>query len=144
MTAPAPREVVRQWVEAWNKRNPQAVGALTAPDFVRHDANSPDLVGPEAEMQFVAAVVAAFPDLHFAVNQVVAEGNLVADHLTGTGTHQGEFLGVPPTGRAVRIQTMETYRIADGQVAEQWVITDVLGVLQQLGVIPLPDQPTDR
>jgi steroid delta-isomerase-like uncharacterized protein len=143
MAVPSPRGVVQQWVEAWNARDPEAVGALAAPDFVRHDANSPDLVGPEAEMDFVKAVVAAFPDLHFTVNHVVAEGDFVADHLTGTGTHQGEFLGVPPTGRAVRFETMETYRVADGRVAEQWVLTDMLGVLQQLGVIPSPGEPTD-
>jgi steroid delta-isomerase-like uncharacterized protein len=144
MTVPAPREVVRQWVEAWNAHDPQAVGALTAPDFVRHDASSPELVGPEAEMQFVAAAIAAFPDLHFAVNHVVADGDLVADHLTGTGTHQGEFVGIPPTGRAVRFETMETYRIADAQVAEQWVLVDMLGLLQQLGVVPATDEPAAR
>jgi steroid delta-isomerase-like uncharacterized protein len=133
-----PSEVVQRWVNAWNARDPEAVRDLAAPGFIRHDANLPDVVGAEAEMQFVAAAVAAFPDLHFTVNHVVAEGDLVADHLTGTGTHQGEFLGVPPTGRAVRFVTMETYRVGEGQVMEQWVLMDVLGLLQQLGAVPSP------
>ena len=136
MSVVGPIEVVRRWLEAWNARDPEAVSELTASGFVRHDANLPDVVGPEEQMQFVAAAVAAFPDLHFTVHHVVAEGDLVADYLTGTGTHEGEFLGVPATGRAVQFQTMETYRVADGQVAEQWVITDVLGLLQQLGALP--------
>jgi steroid delta-isomerase-like uncharacterized protein len=136
MSVPEPIEVVRRWVEAWNARDPEAVRDLAAPDFVRHDSNLPEVVGPEAEMQFVAAVTAAFPDLHFTLEHVVAEGALVADHLTGRGTHQGQFLGVPATGRAVQFQTMETYRIAGGRVAEQWVLTDVLGLLQQIGAVP--------
>jgi len=138
MNDPAAREVVRRWVEAWNAGDPAAVRDLTAPGFVRHDANFPDVVGPDAEMQFAASALAAFPDLHFTVNHVVAEGDLVADHLTGTGTHQGQFLGVPATGRAVRFETMETYRVEDGQVLEQWVLMDVLGLLQQLGAVPSP------
>ena len=144
MTVPSPREVVQQWVDAWNAHDAEAVGALATPDFVRHDANSPDLVGPEAEIEFVNAVWAACPDLYFTVNHVVAEGDFVADHLTGTGTHQGEFLGVPATGRSIRFETMETYRVVDGRVAEQWVLTDLLGVLQQLGAVPSPGQPPDR
>src|SRR3954452_20383597 len=119
MSVPCPSEVVRRWVEGWNARSPAAVRELTAPGFVRHDANLPDVLGPDAQMQFVAAAITAFPDLHFTVHHVVAEGALVADHLTGTGTHQGEFFGVPATGRAVQFQTMETYRVADGQVMEQ-------------------------
>lgn len=142
MTVPAPREVVRQWVEAWNARDPEAVRALAAPGFVRHDANLPDVVGPDAEMQFMAAAIATFPDLQFAVHHVAAEGDLVADHLTGTGTHQGEFLGVQATGRVVHFETMETYRVADGQVVEQWVVMDLLGLLQQLGAVPVPDELT--
>jgi steroid delta-isomerase-like uncharacterized protein len=138
MTVPGPSEVVRRWVEAWNAWDPEAVRRLTAPGFVRHDANLPDVVGPDAQMQFVAAAIAAFPDLHFSVNHVVADGALVADHLTGTGTHRGAFLGVPPTGRNVQFQTMETYRITNGQVLEQWVLMDALGLLQQLGAAPSP------
>jgi predicted ester cyclase len=88
----------------------------------------------------VAEWLAAFPDIHFSVDQVVAERDLVAVHCTATGTHTGSWLGIPPTGRQITIRMAVTYRLAGGMIAEDWVLVDFLGVFQQLGLV----QPTSE
>jgi steroid delta-isomerase-like uncharacterized protein len=130
------KAAVHSWIEAFNAKDLDASFKLLAPDYVRHDANLADVVGPEAEIEFLQGVHAAFPDLHFTVQQVVAEDGIVVARLKARGTHQGDFLGVPSTGRDVNVSTVETFRVADGKLVEQWVIMDALGLLQQLGAIP--------
>ena len=127
---------VRRWIEAWNAHDPDAVEELLVPDFVRHDANLPEVVGPAAQRDFMGGVFGAFPDIRFEPHQVTAQGDIVVARMWVRGTHRGEFLGVPATGRAVAVQSVETFRLARGRVAEQWVLMDALGLLQQLGAIP--------
>ncbi len=134
------KALVRCWVEAWNTGNIDAVGGFVTVDYVRHDPNSPEVRGPEAEQRLVEMYRAAFPDLRFTVEHLVAEGDSVAARLTVRGTHRGELLGIPPTGNQVTLAVMELYRLADGKIAEQWVTMDALGLLQQLGAIPGPGQ----
>ena len=138
MPAEDPRAVIRRWVEAWNAQDLDAAEELLAPEFVRHDANLPDVLGPQAERQLIAGNLAAFPNLHFEIEQLIAEGDLVAARYRVQGTHQGDFLGIPGTGRPVTIQAVESYRLAGGKLAEQWVVMDALGLLQQLGAVPGP------
>jgi steroid delta-isomerase-like uncharacterized protein len=133
-----PKAVIRRWVEAWNTQDLDAAEALVAPEFVRHDANLPDVVGPQAEPQHIVDDLAAFPDLHLEIEQLIAEGDLVAARYLVQGTHRGEFLGIPGTGRPMTIQASESYRLAGGKLAEQWVVMDALGLLQQLGAVPGP------
>jgi predicted ester cyclase len=99
-------------------------------DYVRHDANLPEVVGPQAERQFIAGVIAAFPDLHLQTEQLVAEDDLVVIRVTVGGTHRAEFMGVPPSDRRVKFQAVEIYRLSDAKIAEQRVVTDILGLLQ--------------
>jgi steroid delta-isomerase-like uncharacterized protein len=136
MSAEENKLIVRRWLEAWNTNDLEAARGLLQDDYVRHDANLPEIVGPQAELQFIATALAAFPDLRFEAQHLVAEDDLVMSRLTAQGTHQGEFMGVPASGRYVDFQTVETFRVFDGKIAEQWVVTDVLGLLQQLGAIP--------
>jgi steroid delta-isomerase-like uncharacterized protein len=138
MPAEDARAVLRRWVEAWNAQDLDAAEELLAPEFVRHDANLPDVVGPQAERQHIAENLAAFPDLHFEIEQLIAEGDLVAARYMVQGTHRGEFLGIPGSGRRVTIQAVESYRLDGGKLAEQWVVMDALGLLQQLGAVPGP------
>ncbi len=128
--------VIDRWLDAWNTHDLEAARGLLQDDYVRHDANLPDVVGRQAELQFIATALGAFPDLRFEAQHVVAQDDLVMTRLTAQGTHQGDFLGVPASGRHVHFQSAETFRVLDGKVAEQWVVTDVLGLLQQLGAIP--------
>ncbi len=82
----------------------------------------------------------AFPDLHFTIEELVAEGDTVAGRLTMSGTHQGPLMGIPPTGRSVRQDHMHFVRFRDGKAIEHWGVRDELGMMQQLGVITLPRQ----
>jgi steroid delta-isomerase-like uncharacterized protein len=136
MSAEDNKRVIRRWLEAWNTNDLDAAEGLLGNGYVRHDANLPDIVGPQAERNFVATALAAFPDLRFEAQHLVAEDDLVVGRLTVQGTHRGEFMGVPASGRHVDFQTVETFRLLDGKIAEQWVVMNVLGLLQQLGAIP--------
>jgi predicted ester cyclase len=82
--------------------------------------------------------LSAFPDLRFAVEDMVAEGEKVVLRYTIRGTHKGELLGISPTDKQVTLTATETYRLAGGMIEEQWVNMDALGMMQQLGAIPQP------
>lgn len=82
----------------------------------------------------------AFPDVSVTIEETVAEGNLVAQRLTFRGTHEGEFMGIEPTGTEVEIPNMLFTRIEDGQIAERWLLPDTFGLLQQLGVVEPPGE----
>ncbi len=138
MTVEENKALVHRWVELWNTGNVDAVGEFVTPDYVRHDPNGPTVHGPKAEQQLVAMYLAAFPDLRFTIEHLVGEGDTVAGRYTARGTHRGELLGIPPTGKQVTLAVMEVYRLTDGKIAEQWVTMDALGLLQQLGAGPAP------
>lgn len=91
----------------------------------------------------VSLVRRAFPDLHNTINHEVAEGDLVATHVTSTGTMRGELAGMPPSGKQATWDAIHIVRFRDGKLAEHWVVQDQLGMLQQLGFVPAsgPAQP---
>ena len=123
--------------EVFNGKNVDAVDKYVASGYVRHDPVSPpDLRGPEGVKQLVTMFFAAFPDIHFTAEDVIAEGDLVVQRLTTRGTHKGEFMGIPPAGKSLTVTVIEIFRITDGKIVEQWVEADYLGMMQQLGVIP--------
>jgi predicted ester cyclase len=82
----------------------------------------------------------AFPDLHFKVEDMIAEGNKVVTRITISATHQGPFMGILPTGKHMTITSIDIKRIAGGKFVEHWVNYDQLGLLQQLDVVPAPGQ----
>ena len=92
--------------------------------------------GHEATKQFVMAHLANFPDLHITIQDQIAENDLVATRYVMNGTHQSEFANIPPTGKPFTVTGIEMHRFADGKLVELWNVVDVLGMLQQLGVIP--------
>ena len=134
-----PRAIVRRLHEAWNTGDLAAVDEIYAEDFVGHfppSSHLPDRRGREGAREGIRRAKIAFPDWHEAVEAMVTEGNLVATRYTSTGTHLGEFRGLPglaPTGRKITVPEISIYRVAGGQVAEQWCLLDELGRLQQLG-----------
>jgi steroid delta-isomerase-like uncharacterized protein len=132
------KAIVRRWVEAFNEGNLEAVDELLTDSYVRHDPNSPEVRGPEEEKQLIAMYRAAFPDLHFSVEDMVAEEDRVATRLSISATHKGELLGIPPTERRLSFTAMEHYRLSEGRIEEQWVNVDTLGMMQQIGAIPAP------
>lgn len=83
-------------------------------------------------------LLSAFPDINVKVNDQFVKGDKVFSYFTWTGTHQGAFMGVPPTGKQVTVEGMDIWRVQDGKLAENWVIMDAMGLMMQLGVVPPP------
>jgi steroid delta-isomerase-like uncharacterized protein len=106
-----------------------------SPEIVMHFAGQQQQ-GRDAYLAIVAANRDAFPDLVWTVDDMVADGDTVAVRYTMAGTQQGEFAGVPATGKTVLAQSMAFYRLADGKIVEERAQLDMLTVLQQVGAIP--------
>ena len=88
--------------------------------------------------QFSGSFTEAFPDIRLTVEDIMAEGDMVAARVAFRGTHRGEFQGIPPTGNEVAFTSIEVNRVVDGKVEEHWVELDLFGLMQQLGAIPEP------
>jgi predicted ester cyclase len=117
--------------EIYNQGNLAAVDELAASGLVIHAA-SQEIHGREGARQYVSALRAGFPDIRFTVEDQIAEGDLVVTRWTARGTHKGEFQGVAPTGREVRVVGIDIDRIVDGKTVECWAQVDELGMLRQL------------
>ena len=121
--------------------NVDVADEIYAPDFVGHDPSSPEEIrGPEGVKQFASAFRSAFPDMQSTVEDQIAEGDKVVTRYTSSGTHQGELMGIPPTGNPVEMTGIYMSRISGGKLVEEWYNPDILGLMQQLGVIPPPGQ----
>jgi steroid delta-isomerase-like uncharacterized protein len=133
--------VRREHEEIWNSQgNLDAADEIYAPDYIGHDPTLPeDIRGVEAAREFAAMYRSAFPDLEFIIEDQIAEGDKVATRLTVRGTHQGELEGIAPTGNEVEIKGIVFSRIAEGKIAEDWGVFDILGLMQQIGAIPPPE-----
>jgi steroid delta-isomerase-like uncharacterized protein len=122
--------------EVQSRGNIDLIDEICAPEFVNHSAPP----GIPADREGVKAVTAmfrgAFPDSYFTVEDMMAEGDKVATRKTFHGTQEGEFMGIPPSGRSVSMGLIDIVRISDGRVVEHWSMGDSLGLMQQLGVIP--------
>lgn len=126
--------------EAWNEGRLDVLDEINAPD-VRHYGLQPEtLVGTEPIKALVTQVRQTFPDLHLAVEDLIAEGDRVVARLTVSGTHQAPFMGLAPTGKRFVVTHIHIFRYADGQIVEHWTVQDNLGMLQQLGAIPRPQE----
>jgi steroid delta-isomerase-like uncharacterized protein len=123
--------------EMWNERRIELVDELYAADFHGHDPANPDTMGPDGMKALVLKYLNAFPDTQFSVDQVLAEGDMVITRWTAIGTHRGELEGISPTGKAVTVPGITISRVAHGKIVEDWQVWDALGMMQQLGVIPV-------
>lgn len=134
------KAIVRQmYTELFNQGKLSLADELFAADYVDQEA-PPGLSnrGPESMRQLVTMFHNAFPDIFFNVEEVIAEGETAAARVTWTGTQQGLFMGIAPTGRAVRQKQMHFMRFRNNQMIEHLAVRDDLGLRQQLGVIPGP------
>jgi steroid delta-isomerase-like uncharacterized protein len=114
-----------------------AVDRYLAPDCVWHDPPFPGVPdGPEGFRVAAATVREALPDWHSDLEQMIAEDDLVVEVFTASGTHRGEFQGVPGTGRALVMRGINVWRVRDGRIVERWGRLDDLGVARQLGLVP--------
>ena len=114
-----------------------AVDRYLDPDFVNHDPPFPGAPqGPEGMRQAAVAYRQALPDWHSEVDQLVAEADIVVERFTASGTHQGDLLGVPGTGRTIILRGINIFRINGDKIVERWGQLDELGLLRQLGLAP--------
>ena len=122
----------------FNKKNRAAIDEFIDPTQVDHAAPPGTPRGLEGAKQTVTMYLTAFPDLHFTVEDLIAEGDKVVTRLTVRGTQQGEFMGIPPTGKQATVKAIDINRIVGGKSIEHWLEMDTLGLMQQLGVVPTP------
>lgn len=132
------KAVVLQFYGAFDNRNIDQALTILAPNFVAHMAGVPNLLDADGFKQFGLAFYYAFPDGKHSFDQVIVEGNKVVTCGTFTGTHQGEFQGLPPTGKQVKFSVMHIDRVEDGKIVEHWGQGDTIGLMQQLGIVPIP------
>jgi steroid delta-isomerase-like uncharacterized protein len=130
----------RIYEEIFNEGKLELADELVAPDMVNHTTPGAPR-GPEPVKKLVAMLHSAFPDHHITIEDMVAEGDKVVMLNTYSGTHEGEFMGIAPTGKRFVQRQVHVMRFVDGKAVEHWGLRDDLGQMQQLGVIPSPEQP---
>ena len=134
----ANKAVARRFLDAFDAGDPAIMDEVLAPDFVHRSAGPGEPASREGQMGVVAAFATAFPDGQSTVEHLIAEGDTVVLRWTFTGTHQGDFFGIPPTGKQVTTQGIDWYHLQGGQITELWDVIDEAGLLIQLGVLPDP------
>ena len=140
MSAEENKAIVRRWVEtAWNQGDLRQAESLYASDYVYHDPASPTAVrGIEGVKELVTMYRRALPDIHFTIEDMIAEDDKVVWRWTVRATHRGTLMGIPATGKPATVTGITLSRFAGGKWAEDYNIWDTLGLLQQLGVVPAP------
>ena len=138
------RAIVRRYIEGlWNQGDLAVADQILTPDYAAHDPGTPgrgERPGPAGEQQVVQMYRTVFPDLYFTVEDQITEGDKVVVRWISHGTHRGELLGLAPTGRQTRVTGITILCLASGKIAENWSNWDALGLLQQVGAIPAPEQ----
>jgi len=133
------KAVIRRQVdEVWNKGNLAALDEIMAADLIGH--GMPPGMPPTRDgfKQLIGGHRKAFPDLVVTIEDMLAEGDTVANRWTWTGTHKGDYLGVAPTGKKVTLRGISIHRLENGKIAEQWHQTSMLDLMQQFGVVKPP------
>lgn len=131
-------DFMRRFVEFINTAD-EALGAgLVSPDAVFHVPNqSEPLRGLPGYLAIIGMMRSGFPDIQWSLEETIAEGEKIAARFTMRGTHLGAFLGIPPSGRAIAVQALNFYYLADGKIVEERGQPDLLGLMQQIGAVPV-------
>ena len=128
--------VRRMYDEVVGQGKLDLIDELVDPDVVEHEEFPGIPPGREGVKEFFSMFRSAFPDLQFAVEDMVAEGDKVAARITIRGTHKGPFLDIAPTGKQITVDAIDIFRFASGKIVDHWVVTDQMIMMQQLGAIP--------
>jgi steroid delta-isomerase-like uncharacterized protein len=129
---------IQQWIEhGFNAGNVDMADEYYAADYVFHNPLPPyeDVEGVESIKQLMAGFQAAIPDAKYTIEDVISEGDKVVCRLSFTGTHQGELMGIAPTGNEIYLRGICIIRMRDGQFVEEWYNLDVLRLMEQLGAV---------
>jgi predicted ester cyclase len=132
------KAIVRNYTELTNAKDLEGAFAHVSPDFVDHAVRPGMPQGIAGTRLLFNMLFTAFPDLHATIEDIIAEGDKVVDRMICEGTHQGFFMGAPPTGKRVKWSFIDINRIVDGKIVEHWVETGQMDLLQQLGLVPPP------
>lgn len=127
--------VLRYIEEVWNGHDLDAIDGLVSPEYTNHAATIEEYRRGGAR-RIWEWLLSVFPDHHFEVEDAAAEGQTVALRGTMSATHEGELMGIEPTGKRVTAQQSQWFRVVDGKLVEHWAVRDDLGMMQQLGVLP--------
>ena len=134
MSAKENKALLRRYMkEVWEKQNPAAVVDFLAPNYKRHRGAGTEPLTRDGQKRLLVEFRAVFPDIQIAVEEIIAEDDRIAFRSTMRGTHQGEFLGIPPTGNQVTVGLVDVIHIENGKFVEQWGGPDLLDLVQQLG-----------
>jgi steroid delta-isomerase-like uncharacterized protein len=133
------KALIRGYIEGMNQGNMAVLEEFMAPNHISHHG-AIETNGAEEFIQFMSMVKTAFPDWEFTIEDQIAEGDKEVHRWTGRGTHQGEWMGVPPTGKEIEIMGIYVSQIVEGQIVEEWGLFDQFGLMQQLGAIPSPEK----
>jgi predicted ester cyclase len=138
MGASENQQIVRDMFErAINQRDDSVFDELIASGYVNYDMPMPE-PGPAGLRAVMGAFFEAFPDMQIVIETTLGEGDLVCTRGYFEGTHDGDFMGVPATGNKVHVPYIDIWRFDGGKATENWVRLDMLGLMQQLGVVPAP------
>jgi steroid delta-isomerase-like uncharacterized protein len=130
----------RIFEEVGSQGNFAVIDEAISPNFVYRTSAFPEFHGPGGFKEFFTEHRKTFPDLHYTVEDVVAEGDKVVARWTASGTHTGDMMGIAPTGKLVKAPGITIFRFAHGHIVEGRTVWDALALLQQLGVVPAPEQ----
>ena len=130
------KAVFQKFVDGLNAKDADAIGQIMSANFIDHDLPPGQEPGIEGMVAMMRGFFAAFPDLKVTIDQLIAEGDLVAAAMTTEGTQTGDFMGIPASGKKISITEMHMVRVVDGKAVEHWGVSDAMGMMQQLGVMP--------
>jgi len=132
------KAMARRWSEElWSRGDLAVADEIIAPDYARHDPGDPfPARGPADVKRIVQMLRSMLPDFHIEVETIIAEGDFVVSRYTATATDTIGYMGMPPTGRAIRTQAIQIFRFSNGKIVESWAARDDLGTLKQLGHLP--------
>jgi steroid delta-isomerase-like uncharacterized protein len=134
------KDLAHRYLEMINRGHLAALDEVLSPDYLYHVPGNPKPLNRAQHLQFVTMFYSAFPDLSHTIEDQIAEGDKVVTRATDRGTHRGELMGIPPTGKQFSVTGINIIRIERGKIVEEWVSFDMLGLLQQIGAVPASGQ----
>lgn len=138
MSTEEQKAIISRYIEeAWNKGNVGIIDELMANNYARYPVGPGEPLDREGQKRRILAFRKAFPDLRLVIEDLIAEGDEVVFRMTLQATHLGPYAGTPPTGKHITISIIDIARFTEGKVVEHWGNRDDLGLLQQIGAIPV-------
>ncbi len=137
MSSDQNKATVRRFLEqVWGEGNTALLSDLVDVNIADHNPMPGQAPGVDGQRQAVNLFHSAFKDVRANIEYLIAEGDKVVDHWTVSATHNGDFMGIPSTGKSIRLTGTDIFRLADGKIVEIWHVEDIAGLMQQLGALP--------